>query len=89
MYVFLNMLLEFGNKNNNNMPSYVPAMKEAGGGEVDECFHQLERNFSITYIHFSCRDFCALFDPSNAGAISCSYWNVWFIGSRLIICSFI
>lgn len=30
MYEILNMLLEFGNKNNNSMPSYVSAMKEAG-----------------------------------------------------------
>jgi len=73
MYVVLNILLKFRNKNSNNMPSYVPEMKEAGGGEIDQSFHQVERNFSITYIQFSGGDWCVLFGPSNVGAISCSY----------------
>lgn len=73
MYVILNVLLEFGNTNSNNMPSSVPAMKKAGDGEVDKCFHQLKRNFSVTYICFRCIGLCVLFDPSNAGTISCSY----------------
>lgn len=67
------MLFEFGNKNSNNMPSYVPAMKETGGGEVDKCFHQLERNFSINYIQFNCRDLRVLLDPSDVGGISSGY----------------